>query len=81
MNISAIFWKGQHCMAVPAATNCLLFENVLEKNSQSGDFFFPKEEQGQKGNTHLCFFPARKYQTSSVTHTTHGGVHPEAGVC
>ena len=31
-----------------------------------------KEEQEQRGNTHLCYFSARKYQTSSVTHTTHG---------
>lgn len=34
----SIFWKGQHCVAVPAATNCFLFENVLENKSPSGVF-------------------------------------------
>lgn len=50
MNISAIFWKGRHCMAVPAATNCLLFENVLEKKSLSGVFlFFLKKNRSKEG--------------------------------
>lgn len=35
------FWKGQHYMAVPTATNCLLFETVLEKKARSGIFFSP----------------------------------------
>lgn len=59
-------------MAVPAATNCALFESVLEKTALSGIFLPPKEEKEQRGNTHLCYFPALKYQTSSVTHTTQG---------
>lgn len=74
MNISAIFWKGQHCIAAPAATNCLLFENVLEKKSLSGVcFFFLKKNMSKEGILIYVFFPSpKRYQTSSVTHTTHG---------
>lgn len=83
MNISAIFWKGQHCIAAPAATNCLLFENVLEKKSLSGVcFFFPKEEHEQRGNTHLCFFSQPQKISNLFCDSYHTRwVCPEACVC
>lgn len=50
-------------MAVPAATNCFLFENVLEIKSLSA-----AKEVKQRGNIH---FSVEKYETCSFTETTH----------
>lgn len=73
--------EGETLHAVPAATNCFLFENVLENKPLRG-IFFSKEEHEQRGNTHLCYFPARQYQSWSFdsNHTWWGHLET-CGVC
>lgn len=70
-----IFWMGPRCLTVPAATNCLCFENVLEKKVLSGISLpnpQPKYEQQQReGFSSILFPPSQKHQTTDVTRATH----------
>lgn len=74
------FWKGQLYMAVPTATNCLLFEIVLEKKARSGIFPPPKEEQERRGEYSFMLFPGLNISNFLCDSYHTWLMHPEACV-
>lgn len=72
-----IFWKGQHCVAVPAATNCFLFENVLENKSLSG-VFSSQRRIGAKREYSSLLFPSLTILSLVFDSRHTRRLHPEA---
>lgn len=83
MNISAIIWTGRRCVAVPAATNCLLFEIVPETKSHQCRLYFapPHRRPGAKGEFSSMLFPSLKILSLLCDSYRTWRVHPEACEC
>lgn len=75
------FRKGQHCIAVPAATTSFLFEKMYRKLRPLVVcfFFFPERYEKRE---YPYYFSARKYQTCSLHKTSCGyGTYRWVCVC